>query len=114
MPTASQPPPMYSLRPLLSHSPWLFTAPFRRRQSLAFSALPTKTKAMDAALMKEKWLESLTLPPSPEEHVVTQGNTESSYVIGVDPDLSGALALLKFNHLLGSSEAQVRIIVLRL
>lgn len=106
MPTASQPPPMYSLRPLLSHSPWLFTAPFRRRQSLAFSALPTKTKAIDAALMKEKWLESLTLP-SPEEHVVTQGNTESSYVIGVDPDLSGALALLKFNHLLGSSEAQV-------
>ncbi|KAJ0232478.1 Holliday junction resolvase MOC1 [Hirschfeldia incana] len=108
MPTASRPPPMYTLfpklRPLLSHSPSLFTAPFRRRrQSLAFSALPTKTKAIDAALMKEKWLESLTLP-SPEEHVL---NTESSYVIGVDPDLSGALALLKINHLSGSSEAQV-------
>ncbi|KAF8083890.1 hypothetical protein N665_0747s0003 [Sinapis alba] len=114
MPTAygrpSQP-PMYSLLPKLrlplSHSPSFFTAPFRRRRrSLAFSALPTKTKAIDAALMKEKWLESLTLP-SPEEHVVTRGNTESSYVIGVDPDLSGALALLKINHALGSSEAQV-------
>ncbi|KAL0711600.1 hypothetical protein Bca4012_018578 [Brassica carinata] len=103
-------PPMYTLlsklRPLLPHSPSSFTAPFRRRRSLAFSALPTKTKVIDAASMKEKWLESLSLP-SPEEHVVTRGNTESSYVIGVDPDLSGALALLKINHVLGSSEAQV-------
>ncbi|CAH8306484.1 unnamed protein product [Eruca vesicaria subsp. sativa] len=109
MPTESQP-PMFSLlpklRPLLSHSTSFFIAPFGRRRGLAFSALPTKTKAIDAALMKEKWLESLTLPP-PEEHVVTRGNTESSYVIGVDPDLSGALALLKVNHVLGSSEAQV-------
>lgn len=111
MPTAygqASHPPMCSLllsklRPLLSHSPPFFAAPFRRRRSLAFSALPTKTKAVDAALLKEKWLESLTLP-SPEEHVVTR---ESSYVIGVDPDLSGALALLKINHVLASSEAQV-------
>ncbi|WZY82580.1 hypothetical protein YC2023_028964 [Brassica napus] len=111
MPTAygqASHPPMCSLlsklRPLLSHSPPFFTAPFRRRRSLAFSALPTKTKAVDAALMKEKWLESLTLPSPEEEHVVTP---ESSYVVGVDPDLSGALALLKINHVLGSSEAQV-------
>ncbi|CAH8390773.1 unnamed protein product [Eruca vesicaria subsp. sativa] len=102
MPTAygqTSQPPMYSLiskfRPLLSHSPSSFTAPSRRRQSLAFSAL-SKTKPIDAALMKEKWLESLTA----EEPVVmmTRENSESSFVIGVDPDLSGALALLKINH----------------
>ncbi|RID70426.1 hypothetical protein BRARA_C02448 [Brassica rapa] len=111
MPTAygqASHPPMCSLlsklRPLLSHSPPFSSPPFRRRRSLAFSALPTKTKAVDAALMKEKWLESLTLPSPEEEHVVTP---ESSYVVGVDPDLSGALALLKINHVLGSSEAQV-------
>ena len=55
-------PQMHSLfskvRPFLSHSP-SFTAPFTRRRSFPFSALPT-TKAIDAALMKEKWLDSLS------------------------------------------------------
>ncbi|CAA7018379.1 unnamed protein product [Microthlaspi erraticum] len=102
--------PMYSLfsklRPFLSHSPPSVTAPFfRRRQSLAFSALPS-TKAIDAALMKEKWLDSLSLP-SPEEDEATRETPESSFIIGIDPDLSGALALLKIDHTLGSSEAQV-------
>uniref|UniRef100_A0A1J3I5N2 Holliday junction resolvase MOC1, chloroplastic n=1 Tax=Noccaea caerulescens TaxID=107243 RepID=A0A1J3I5N2_NOCCA len=99
-------PSMYSLfsklRPFVSHSPPSVTAPFRRRQHLAFSALPS-TKAIDAALMKEKWLDSLTLP-SPEEDEATP---ETSFIIGIDPDLSGALALLKIDHILGSSEAQV-------
>ncbi|ESQ50067.1 hypothetical protein EUTSA_v10002099mg [Eutrema salsugineum] len=39
--------------------------------------------------------------------MVTRENTESSCVIGIDPDLSGALAFLKINHISGSSEAQV-------
>uniref|UniRef100_A0A1J3CGR8 Holliday junction resolvase MOC1, chloroplastic n=1 Tax=Noccaea caerulescens TaxID=107243 RepID=A0A1J3CGR8_NOCCA len=99
-------PSMYSLfsklRPFVSHSPPSVTAPFRRRQHLAFSALPS-TKAIDAALMKERWLDSLTLP-SPEEDEATP---ETSFIIGIDPDLSGALALLKIDHILGSSEAQV-------
>ncbi|CAH8375631.1 unnamed protein product [Eruca vesicaria subsp. sativa] len=88
-------------RPFLPHSP---SSLQQRRRSLAFSsALPTTktTKAIDAALMKEKWLESLTLPSPPRI------NSDSSCVIGVDPDMSGALALLRINHVLGSSEAQV-------
>ncbi|CAH2060719.1 unnamed protein product [Thlaspi arvense] len=96
----------FRLRPFLCLSPSSFTAPFRRRRSLAFSALPTKTKAIDAALMKEKWVDSLTLP-SLEADEVTRENTESSFVLGIDPDLSGALALLKIDHILDSSEAQV-------
>ncbi|KAL1225926.1 Holliday junction resolvase MOC1 [Cardamine amara subsp. amara] len=91
------------LRPFLSHSP-SSTFPFTRRRSLAFSALPT-TKAIDAALMKEKWLDSLSLTSLNEE--TTQESTESSYVIGIDPDLSGALALIKTDHLGSSSSAQV-------
>ncbi|EOA28843.1 hypothetical protein CARUB_v10025086mg, partial [Capsella rubella] len=81
---------------------WL--PPFTRRRSLAFSAVPT-TKAIDAALMKEKWLDSLSLTSQEED--MTQDNAESSCVIGIDPDLSGALALLKFDHLGSSSSAQV-------
>ncbi|XP_010473068.1 PREDICTED: uncharacterized protein LOC104752584 [Camelina sativa] len=91
------------LRPFLSHSP-SFTAPFTRRRSLAFNALPT-TKAIDAALMKEKWLDSLSLTSLDED--TTQQSSESSCVIGIDPDLSGALSLLKFDHLGSSSSAQV-------
>nr|AAC32241.1 unknown protein [Arabidopsis thaliana] len=100
-------PQMHSLfskvRPFLSHSP-SFTAPFTRRRSFPFSALPT-TKAIDAALMKEKWLDSLSLTSQDED--TTPENAESSCIIGIDPDLSGALALLKFDHLGSSSFAQV-------
>ncbi|XVF47275.1 hypothetical protein PTKIN_Ptkin03bG0096500 [Pterospermum kingtungense] len=45
-----------------------------------------------AATFKEGWLNSLScpLPEGP-----TLANADSSWVIGIDPDLSGALALLK-------------------
>ncbi|CAH8263771.1 unnamed protein product [Arabidopsis lyrata] len=92
------------LRPFLSLSSPSFTAPFRRRRDFSFSALPT-TKAIDVALMKEKWLDSLSLTSQDED--TTPENAESSCVIGIDPDLSGALALLKFDHLGSSSSAQV-------
>ncbi|VVB16716.1 unnamed protein product [Arabis nemorensis] len=93
--------PMYSLssklRPFLSLSP--------SKRSLSFSALPAN-KAIDAALMKDKWLDSLSLPSPHNES--TRENAESSWVLGIDPDLSGALALLKTDHMVGSSsEAQV-------
>jgi len=55
--------------------------------------------------MKEKWLDSLSLTSQDED--TTPENAESSCIIGIDPDLSGALALLKFDHLGSSSSAQV-------
>jgi hypothetical protein len=55
--------------------------------------------------MKEKWLDSLSLTSQDED--TTPENAESSCIIGIDPDLSGALALLKFDHLGSSSFAQV-------
>ncbi|CAN8246985.1 unnamed protein product [Cochlearia groenlandica] len=95
------------LRPFLSHSsPSSLSSPFsRRRQSLAaFRAL--QSKAIDAAIMKERWLDSLSLP-STEEDESTREKTESRFVLGIDPDLSGALAFLKIDHTIGSSQAQV-------
>ncbi|XP_057956142.1 Holliday junction resolvase MOC1, chloroplastic [Malania oleifera] len=55
------------------------------------------------AQLKENWLESLSCPfPFPGEEVRSCGeedeprsNVETEWVIGIDPDLSGALALLK-------------------
>ncbi|KFK32471.1 hypothetical protein AALP_AA6G246300 [Arabis alpina] len=94
MATAYGQPPMWSLSSKLR--PFLSVSPCRR--ILSFSALPAN-KAIETALMKEKWLDSLSLNES------TAG---SSWVLGIDPDLSGALALLKTDHLSGScSEAQV-------
>lgn len=72
----------------------------------------TKTKAISrvsADELKEKWLHSLTCPsPLKEtenpilENDVSRGNEEvpssnsnSQWVIGIDPDVSGALAVLK-------------------
>lgn len=66
------------------------------------SVLKTKgrrvsTKIADAQL-KENWLDSLTYPfPSKSIQLtdVCSSNEGSDWVIGVDPDVSGALALLK-------------------
>lgn len=55
--------------------------------------------------MKEKWLDSLSLPSPDDES--TRENAESSWVLGIDPDLSGALALVKTDHMGASSSAQV-------
>ncbi|XVF19369.1 hypothetical protein REPUB_Repub11eG0104900 [Reevesia pubescens] len=47
------------------------------------------------AALKEGWLDSLScpFPDTPEDP--TRSNANSSWVLGIDPDLSGALALLQ-------------------
>ncbi|XP_059624914.1 Holliday junction resolvase MOC1, chloroplastic-like isoform X2 [Cornus florida] len=59
-----------------------------------------RNKVSDA-LLKENWLDSLTCPfPDPQENISlstdkTHLRPTNEWVIGIDPDLSGALALLK-------------------
>ncbi|OMO89092.1 hypothetical protein CCACVL1_08024 [Corchorus capsularis] len=48
-----------------------------------------------AAALKEEWLDSLSCPLPESQDDPTQINADINWVIGVDPDLSGALALLK-------------------
>ncbi|CAN0905347.1 Holliday junction resolvase MOC1, chloroplastic [Linum grandiflorum] len=63
----------------------------------------TTVAAAEVARLKENWLDSLTCPlPSlleQEDGLSTAGDDSagsgSSWVIGIDPDLSGAIALLK-------------------
>ncbi|TQE06225.1 hypothetical protein C1H46_008165 [Malus baccata] len=57
----------------------------------------TPAKVSDAAQLKHNWLASLScpFPHAPETLDSTRTNSDSSWVIGVDPDVSGALALLK-------------------
>lgn len=89
----------------------LTTAAVRRSGALTC----TRAKRYDAAQLKENWLDSLTYPfppPSPtitaslicpntiNDNNVTPCNTgppssSHPWVIGVDPDVSGAIALLK-------------------
>lgn len=87
--------------------------------------LCTKSKAItkvSAEELKEKWLTSLTCPTSTtllknSENPILQNHENcgnradeadfvSQWVIGVDPDVSGALAVLKTDDF-GSSSAQV-------
>lgn len=54
------------------------------------------------SLLRQKWLDSLSYSPvdvvgSDTVELGSTGN-ESEWVIGVDPDVSGALALLKTDH----------------
>ncbi|KAL5720259.1 Holliday junction resolvase moc1 [Ranunculus cassubicifolius] len=63
----------------------------------------TKAKASDAAELKaelkEKWLDSLSCPiPEKVDEVSSEGCSKGGgldWVIGIDPDLSGALAVVK-------------------
>ncbi|KDP43180.1 hypothetical protein JCGZ_22732 [Jatropha curcas] len=51
-----------------------------------------------ARQLKVDWLESLSCPlPVSQTRLSTFGNTSSNWVIGIDPDLSGAVALLKID-----------------
>ncbi|OMP07387.1 hypothetical protein COLO4_07383 [Corchorus olitorius] len=59
-----------------------------------------------AAALKEGWLDSLSCPLPEIQDDPTQTNADINWVIGVDPDLSGALALLKTDPSSGCS-AQV-------
>ncbi|KAE8657852.1 Detected protein of unknown function [Hibiscus syriacus] len=47
---------------------------------------------LSAAPLKADWLDSLSCPPAEDP---TPTNADSTWVIGIDPDLSGALALVK-------------------
>ncbi|GKU93482.1 hypothetical protein SLEP1_g7074 [Rubroshorea leprosula] len=62
------------------------------------SVAKNAVKISDAAALKEGWLDSLSCPfpdKSRFEEDTTRSNAGSNWVIGIDPDLSGALALLK-------------------
>ncbi|CAL5354020.1 unnamed protein product [Camellia sinensis] len=76
-----------------------------RRKSVLTSNGKVRANVSDAQL-KENWLHSLSCPfpenlfPLNGEVVnVCQSNLDSNWVIGIDPDVSGALALLKTDHL---------------
>ncbi|KAM7523007.1 hypothetical protein LguiA_012909 [Lonicera macranthoides] len=56
--------------------------------------------------LKEEWLNSLTYPLLTKESGSESEEVKSEWVIGIDPDVSGALALLKTDNS-GSSSAQV-------
>ncbi|KAK3205412.1 hypothetical protein Dsin_019458 [Dipteronia sinensis] len=55
------------------------------------------TKASDAAQLKQNWLDSLSFPPL-HDLTPTQTDPHSNWALGIDPDLSGALAVLKTDH----------------
>ncbi|RRT55305.1 hypothetical protein B296_00048530 [Ensete ventricosum] len=72
----------------------------RRGSGLAWSTR-VRTRASDA-LLKEEWLDSLSFPfsenfrqivPVADEEIVSDSDAE--WVVGIDPDISGAVALLK-------------------
>ncbi|XP_020417697.1 uncharacterized protein LOC18778541 isoform X2 [Prunus persica] len=84
------------LRAFSSYSPLSPSKPI----SASGKGVGVRAKVSDAQL-KDNWLASLSCPfPQTRENFdgtadSTRTNSDSSWVIGVDPDLSGALALLK-------------------
>lgn len=67
------------------------------------------SQALEHAQLKENWLDSLTCPLNANGASTPTNATASNWVIGVDPDIHGALALLNFNTLHSSiSSAQVK------
>lgn len=68
-----------------------------------------KVKASNAQL-KENWLASLSYPlPGKthllnEEHDLTHKNNGTNWVLGIDPDVSGAVALLKTHDSVSSAQ----------
>ncbi|KAI7755649.1 hypothetical protein M8C21_013793 [Ambrosia artemisiifolia] len=86
----------------------------------ALNRVSAAAAAADADELKEQWLNSLNCPPpivkqkdpnnndDEEEvglnNVESQSQSESQWVIGIDPDVSGALALLKPYHLPSSAQ----------
>ncbi|XP_022756706.1 Holliday junction resolvase MOC1, chloroplastic-like isoform X2 [Durio zibethinus] len=77
----------FSLSLTPSHHPSSSRRRVSARNSLKLS--------VDAATMNEGWLDSLSCPLPYNGEGPTQTDADSSWVIGVDPDLSGALAILK-------------------
>ena len=81
----------------------LKTAPQPKITRTSSGSIPkkstTKDKVSESAL-REKWLDSLSYPVSVASDTVELGanGSSSEWIIGVDPDVSGALALLKSDH----------------
>ncbi|XP_021278681.1 uncharacterized protein LOC110412471 isoform X2 [Herrania umbratica] len=84
--------PFYSLS--LSLNPHHQPSSTTRR---VFATNSVKLSAADAAAvaLKESWLDSLSCPLPDSGEDPTRSNADSNWVIGIDPDLSGALALLR-------------------
>ncbi|XWS73637.1 hypothetical protein CRYUN_Cryun02cG0145500 [Craigia yunnanensis] len=81
----------FSLSLTQNHHPSSSTSRTRRR----VSARNCLNLSADAVTLKEGWLESLSCPLPDSGEGPTRTNADSSWVIGIDPDLSGTLALLK-------------------
>ncbi|XP_059429593.1 Holliday junction resolvase MOC1, chloroplastic-like [Corylus avellana] len=85
-----------SLTPLSSEQPPILL-PRKAKTALSRNGVRDRVVKKTAAQLKENWLESLTCP-FPHESDPLNGNgtnAASDWVLGIDPDLNGALALLK-------------------
>ncbi|XVE78982.1 hypothetical protein DITRI_Ditri14bG0021900 [Diplodiscus trichospermus] len=76
----------------LSLTPNLPLSSSTRRRVSATNSLKLSA---NAAALKEGWLDSLSCPSPDTREDPISTSSDSCWVIGVDPDLSGALALLK-------------------
>ncbi|XP_048431161.1 Holliday junction resolvase MOC1, chloroplastic-like isoform X4 [Pyrus x bretschneideri] len=94
---------------LYSHSTTPFSSASASTKSVGVGDRAAAAKVSDAAQLKHNWLASLScpFPQNPDTLDSTSTNSDSSWVIGVDPDVSGALALLKGDDDPASSSAQV-------
>ncbi|KAM1000313.1 hypothetical protein ACFX2A_007077 [Malus domestica] len=94
---------------LYSHSTTPFSSASASTKSVGVGDRAATAKVSDAAHLKHNWLASLScpFPQNPDTLDSTSTNSDSSWVIGVDPDVSGALALLKGDDDPASSSAQV-------
>ncbi|XP_039024138.1 Holliday junction resolvase MOC1, chloroplastic-like isoform X2 [Hibiscus syriacus] len=83
---------MNSLTSMLNKT-LLFSSSSRLVPLSSSSSSTTKNNLkLSSAPLKAGWLDSLSCPPDEDP---TRTNADSTWVIGIDPDLSGALALLK-------------------
>ncbi|XP_012065841.1 Holliday junction resolvase MOC1, chloroplastic isoform X1 [Jatropha curcas] len=99
-------PSLYNLKPFctmnyLTPSLSLRSSTSKSKSTVIASAdsVILKANVAEAARqLKVDWLESLSCPlPVSQTRLSTFGNTSSNWVIGIDPDLSGAVALLKID-----------------
>lgn len=87
--------------------------PIQKKKSISGSSsgrrfIIKRSKVSCDNQLKVEWLNSLTYPLPTKESESESEEAKSQWVIGIDPDVSGALALLKTDHS-GSSSAQVRV-----
>ncbi|KAJ6692180.1 HOLLIDAY JUNCTION RESOLVASE MOC1 CHLOROPLASTIC-RELATED [Salix purpurea] len=76
-----------------------------KKTTLTRNRVKVREKVADAAQLKQDWLDSLTFPLPDETETtsfggddLTRNNVGSDWVMGIDPDVSGALALLKIDE----------------